>query len=257
MNLIHFPPLTDVILYSYAFYTILAIVVYKLESSGSFNLPYSKFAKTTGMNPRVGMFLIYFLPILAYISTWDQNPNDTSYYKYLTLAMFIFHFGKRCLEVLFLHQFSGKIGIPAVFFITLAYSNIGFLAGSLHNRTPDSVANEIPKVWIVIGVFLFLIGEIGNFYHHLILKRLRTSSEDKAYKIPNDGQFRILVCPHYFYELVAWFAFAMVSTYIDVYFIFIIMAAYLAGRSVRTQIWYREKIPNFPTSRKKIFPYLY
>ncbi|MDZ4725657.1 MAG: DUF1295 domain-containing protein [Leptospira sp.] len=257
MNLIHFPHLTDVVLYTYAFYIFLAIVAFKLESSGSFNLPYSKFAKASGINPRIGMFIIYFLPILAYLSTWGELSEKASFYHYLLLAMFVFHFGKRCLEVLFLHQFSGKIGTVAVVFITFAYSNIGFLSGSLHNRATTEITNQIPMIWMIFGFVLFMVGEVGNLYHHILLRKLRTSSEDKSYKIPSDGLFKILVCPHYFFELLAWLSFAFVSTYIDVYFVFIIMAAYLTGRSKKTKEWYITKVPGFPLERKRIFPFLY
>lgn len=257
MNFLNYPPLSDTTLYTYTFYTFLAIFAFKSESSGNFNLPYSKFASNKGMDPRIGMFIIYFLPILAYFYTWNLPNNPKTSYQYLTLGMFLIHFGKRCLEVLFLHKFSSKIGFIGIFFITLAYSNIGLLTGSLHNQTPPDVITKIPVWWTLFGILLFMGGELGNLYHHFLLTKLREDKGDKSYKIPTKGMFPNLVCPHYFFELISWLGFAVVSTYFDTYFLFLIMTAYLAGRSHTTREWYLKKIPNFPVSRKRILPGIY
>ncbi|TGN10219.1 DUF1295 domain-containing protein [Leptospira ilyithenensis] len=256
MNLITFPALTDAVIYTYGFYIFLSVFVFKLESSGTFNLPYSKFAKGHGVSPKVGMFIIYFLPILAYLYTWNTSDNPKLFYQWITLIAFVIHFGKRCLEVLFLHKFSGKIGMLGVFFITIAYSNIGLITGSLHNHTSESHVTQIPVWWTALGATFFSIGQIGNLYHHILLTKLRSGNE-KEYKIPNQGLFQKLVCPHYFFELVSWLGFAILSTYADSFFILMIMTAYLSGRSNRTREWYIEKLPGFPLERKRILPGIY
>ncbi|GBF49695.1 hypothetical protein LPTSP4_12110 [Leptospira ryugenii] len=255
--MINIPPFSDSVLYSYAFYIFLSIFAFKTESSGFFNLPYSKFNKGKGISPRFGMFIIYFLPILAYWSTGLSLPKHPSPYAILLFLLFAIHFGKRCLEVLFLHKFSGKIGWTAVIFISFAYSNIGFLSGNLHYRSPEGIFESVPSFVTLAGLFLFFLGQAGNLYHHIILRNLRSNSETKEYKVPDKGLFKILVCPHYFFELISWFGFAMVSTYLDMYFVFFIMAGYLAGRSHQTRLWYLANVENFPKDRKRILPYIY
>jgi hypothetical protein len=255
MSLIRFPEITNTIIYTYVFYFFLGLIAFKSESSGIFNLPYSKFAKGKGISPRIGMFIIYFFPILAYYFTYSTSGRPTTLYHVVCLFIFCFHFGKRCLEVLFLHKFSGKIGMLGVFIITIAYSNIGLVVGSLQNSNISAEeANQIPTLLIFFGLGIFLIGQIGNFYHHLLLKKMRTGLE---YTIPTTGMFSKLVCPHYFFELIGWFGIAIVSSFFDAYMILFIMTCYLSGRASKTKDWYLEKFPDFPKSKYKIFPYLY
>lgn len=258
MNWLETPDWNASTIYMYSFYIGLAFVAFLSESSGRFNLPYSKFAKKSGLNPKIGMFIIYFLPILCYIFTFVSNNSPNSIYHLLLLFAFVFHFGKRCLEVLFLHKFSGTIGMLGVVLIAFAYSNIAFLIGNLINKVTTLEKGE-NAAWTVLflGLVIFLIGEGYNFYHHLLLSKLRKSPEDREYKIPNGGLFTYLVCPHYFFELIAWFGLAIMSMYLDVYMILFIMIGYLSGRSDQTRSWYLEKIPTFPKDRKRILPFIY
>jgi hypothetical protein len=258
MNWIQMPEWNTNTIYAYSFYIGLTIIAFVSESTGKFNLPYSKFAKNKGMDPRLGMFIIYFLPILCYILTWTSNHSPNSIYHLVLLFAFVFHFGKRCLEVLFLHKFSGKIGTVGVVFITFAYSNIGLLLGTIQNKVTSLEAGQnAPLLVLGFGFIVFLIGEGYNFYHHLLLSRLRKNSDDKEYKIPEGGLFPYLVCPHYFFELLAWVGLAIMSMYLDVYMIVFIMIGYLSGRSNQTREWYLNRIPTFPKYRKRILPFLY
>ncbi|WCL49571.1 hypothetical protein [Leptospira sp. GIMC2001] len=258
MNWIKFPELTNSVIYTFSFYILLAVIAHVTEASGKFNLPYSKFAGNKGINPRIGMLIIYFLPILIYLVSWINAGKPSTLYHILCLSVFIIHFGKRCLEVLFLHRFSGKIGIWGVIVITIAYSNIAFVFGNLHNSiTKIELAETASGFLLLFGFLIFISGTALNFYHHVLLARLRSDEDDKSYKTPTGGLFKLLICPHYFFELVAWLGIAIVSTYIDSYLIFLIMAGYLSGRSNQTREWYIKKIAGFPMERKRIFPYLY
>jgi len=227
-----------------------------LESTGKFNLPYSKFATNKGISPKVGMFLIYFIPILGYLSTINRI-SSLSPYHWLLLIVFIFHFGKRCLEVLFLHQFSGRIGILGVFFITLAYTNIGIILGNNHERMSFLSQYDLFSFRTILGIITFSIGQMGNLYHHILLRKLRTSTSERKYSIPSGGWFEFLVCPHYFFELISWLGMAILSTHWETYVVFFIMCCYLGGRSARTRAWYAEKFPNFPLGRKRIVPFVF
>ncbi len=249
------PELTDFTIIMYLFYIIFGLVLFNSESKGKYNLPYSKFATSKGISPKIGMFIIYFLPILAYLS-YINFSKDFSFYQIFILIFFIIHFGKRCLEVLLLHKFSGKIGIIGVVFITFAYTNIAVIFGSFTNsQTGFDFSKNVSSIQISIGLLLLLIGQIGNFYHHLILLNLRKASNE--YFIPEKGLFKILVCPHYFFELISWLGLAIGSGFIDAFFVLFIMTCYLMGRSNITKEWYINKFPDFPKTRNRIFPFLF
>ena len=108
---------------------------------------------------------------------------------------------------------------------------------------------------IYIGFLFFILGQSSNLYHHILLSKLR-SGDTKEYKIPEGGLFSLVNCPHYLSEIIAWIGIAIMSKYLIVYGLVFIMSSYLFARSINTSRWYQEKIPNFPTNRKSILPFL-
>jgi len=238
-------------------YILIGFLAFKFESSGKYNLPYSKFSKNKGLPSKYGMFVIYFFPILAYLSQWNFQKNDHTFWEYSNMALFVIHFAKRCLEVLFLHKYSGRINYIAVILITIMYSNIGLLFANLHGSSENG---SIDNNYVYIGIILFSVGQFFNFYHHKILADLRLQKDNSnslEYKIPSKGLFSKVVCPHYFFELVSWLGIAVCSTYVDAYFVFYIMVCYLSGRSHRTREWYYENVPEYPKNRNRIIPYIW
>jgi hypothetical protein len=63
------------------------------------------------------------------------------------------------------------------------------------------------------GVLVFAVGIAGNLYHHYLLSRLRSGSSggDKGHRIPRGGLFELVTCPHYLFEIIGLFGFAMIS----------------------------------------------
>jgi very-long-chain enoyl-CoA reductase len=139
----------------------------------------------------------------------------------------------------------------------MAYTNIGILLGSNHEKMQFLAEYKLSSAQSLFGMIVFIIGQTGNLFHHILLKNLRNSRTDKEYVIPKGGFFEILVCPHYFFELISWLGIAILSTHWESYVVFFIMVCYLSGRSVRTKAWYLEKFNNFPKSRKRIVPFVF
>ena len=108
---------------------------------------------------------------------------------------------------------------------------------------------------LYFGFSLFLLGQISNLYHHILLRKLRNNAV-KEYKIPQGGLFSFVNCPHYLSEIVAWIGIAIMTKYLIVFGLTFVMASYLVGRSINTTRWYKEKIPNFPVDRKSIIPFV-
>ena len=127
------PPLNWIYLALVVLVPMIGIAEYK----GWFQLEYSKFRPTHGgMSSRVGMFILYFVPIPVYLwlaRGWLDHATTT---QWLLSAAMIGHFAKRCLEVLFLHKYSGPIGVLTVVQITLIYSLASALGGYLFARAP-------------------------------------------------------------------------------------------------------------------------
>lgn len=115
-----------------------------------------------------------------------------------------------------------------------------------------------------LSIDLFLIGEIGNFYHHYLLAQLRTSKlnpkmEGKKYIAPRGGLFQFVAAPHYLFELLAWYGIALISEHSNAFLVAISMTSYLSGRAKAQNEWNRSKFTKieWPTSRHNIVPFLF
>lgn len=82
---------------------------------------------------------------------------------------------------------------------TVYFSNTApaqaFLAGPF-------VLGNVPLA-VAIGLAMFVIGQGGNLYHHVLLSQLRSGDAGaaKKYVVPKGGLFESLTCPHYFFEV--------------------------------------------------------
>ena len=116
---------------------------------------------------------------------------------------------------------------------------------------------------LVLGVSIFVIGQLGNFYHHWLLANLRpnsTKAKDEgasAYRIPTSGMFSLVTMPHYTFELVSWLGVAVVAGSLNSLLVVASMTSYLGGRSVATKSWYLKNLKGFPKDRKAIIPFLF
>ena len=234
----------------YLVFTFLAVGMGAGEWMGSTLLKYSKFRAEKGLDARLGMFILYLLPILAALAFALPTLATATLAQAIVLAAICGHFVKRCLEVLFLHKYSGPIDPLTTLMIASFYSLIaGFI--SFLNSWPLPITDNF--FWL--GLLLFVFGETANFSHHKILADLR--KDTKKYILPRGGWFEYVACPHYFFEIVAWVGVALMSRHLFALIALVGMAGYLLARSRKTLAWYREKFPNFPKNRKALIPFLF
>lgn len=244
-----FPEWTTGNIILYGFLALLALGVAPLELNGKAMMAYSKFRQARGIPARLGMFILYFAPILAlYISARDYLPH-ASLIQWVVFLSVLIHFAKRVLESLFLHRYSGPIGLFTTALIAVFYSFASFLIGYL-NRNPI----ETPDVWFYLGGVLFITGIVGNFIHHKILADLRKHSLD--YFIPKNGLFKYVACPHYLFEIFTWTGIFLFSRHLGAALTLGFIVMYLSARSVRTLQWYKEKFADFPPNVKALIPFV-
>ncbi|MBI4063643.1 MAG: DUF1295 domain-containing protein [Elusimicrobia bacterium] len=225
--------------------------------SGKFNTPYSKFSKGGTINMRLAAILVYFSPIVAYTASYIQASSPKSPYHVALLAGFTLHFGKRCLESLFLHKFSRRVGLPVIAVVGFAYTSVAVLAGQLHNaKVPEVYGYAFGPSLLLAGAAVMFFGELLNFYHHYLLAKLRRGQE-REYRVPQGGLFRYVACPHYLAEIVAWFGYALMSRHLEMYGVVFIFTCYLAARSRKTSQWYQKNVPGYPADRRSLVPYLF
>lgn len=106
------------------------------------------------------------------------------------------------------------------------------------------------------GYIIFLVGIIGNFYHHILLSKLRTKGE-KEYKIPQGGLFDFAICPHYLFEILIFVGVSCTSQTLYAISFTLGTTLYLMGRSIATRRWYKSKFDDFPKDIKALIPYIF
>merc|ERR1719201_2761662 len=129
-------------------------------------------------------------------------------------GMLAIHFLKRLFEVFTVHNYTSKTDAPLAGFIGIYYAFCSYIILSLHKLVPATLLN---CGMVKSGLLLFIIGEVGNLYHHIILSNLRKKktntysiSKPKTYVNPTGGLFNLIATPHYLFELLAWLGIACV-----------------------------------------------
>ena len=111
---------------------------------------------------------------------------------------------------------------------------------------------------LTLGLAAFFIGQIGNLYHHILLRNVRTSnqtSRSKAYVVPAGGLFEYVACPHYLCEIIAWSGVALVAPSIHTTLVALWVLSMLSGRSAATSDWYRARFGSaYPSKRRNLIP---
>ena len=169
------------------------------EGFGLMNFGYSKFCglkdRSTLIPGQIGMFALYFpaalvFPLAAIIAGFGTSswPATASAFHRTIAAMVTSHFLKRCVEVQHLHTFSGHTNLLSCLTIALLYLFTAFMfffVAAYRLSSPADVALAVREGFdpnYRVGIAVWLCGISGNFYHHLLLSRLRTPG-DTSYKV--------------------------------------------------------------------------
>lgn len=245
------PPLTGNTLQTV--YTVFQVV---FLFSGLFPpTPYGKFFRRARLqvSSRLGMVIIY-LPafLIACYSFWVRDRVLAGAWNRLDVVnmLLIAHFGKRLLEVLFVHVYSGTLDLlQAMSVITLSYSmNTYMILYCMASISEDDLNPSL----LAPGLALFAVGQVINFYHHYLLASLRTQNQKKntsngkkEYIEPHGGLFSSTCCPHFFGELIAWIGISLLSQHANCWLVTGGMTSYLLGRSYSTTAFYLKKLPSY------------
>jgi very-long-chain enoyl-CoA reductase len=196
--------------------------------------------------------LCIYTPALLVSSFFLMTSPAANGREHLASCLLLAHFGKRVLETLFLHKYSGTMELQTASFIGGFYAFIS-AACLFQQRSVLSYGGDFP-VGSLLAVFA--VGQLGNLYHHYLLSRLRTGP-GTGYVVPTGGLFSLCTSPHYFFELLSWFSFALVCNHLNVFLTAMGMTSYLAGRSVSNQRWSAEKFGEKWKAKKNMIPFIF
>ncbi|KAL9247924.1 hypothetical protein vseg_021301 [Gypsophila vaccaria] len=214
----------------------------------------SKIIPQVNISSKVGMFIMYAPALLFGAASFALFPDEGLRFFLVRWALSL-HFLKRVLEVLFVHRFGGSgVALDTAFTVSFSY----FLSTATMIYT-QHLSQGLPEPSIdlkYVGVGLFLLGIVGNFYHHFILSTLRSTGE-KDYKIPKGGLFNLVICPHYFFEVLGFVGISCIAQTLYSVCYMTGAALYLMGRSYATRKWYLSKFEDFPKDVKMMIPFIF
>ena len=128
------PEPTPLNIFLYLAFTALAAGMGPFDYFGAMPMRYSKFRGEKGIASRAGMFFLYFVPLLAALGFCLPYLTHLSLVQAILLLALLLHYAKRCLEVLFLHKYSGPMDVLTTLsiagFYTLVAAGISALNAS-------------------------------------------------------------------------------------------------------------------------------
>ncbi|RVW59720.1 Steroid 5-alpha-reductase DET2 [Vitis vinifera] len=234
---------------SISFFGVLEILGIHLQYSKLWNAN----SRRIKVSSTAGMLLLYAPACLfGFASFWIFPENG--FRSLLVASALTIHFFKRVLEILFVHKYSGGMVLDSGILISLSYTlstaTMIYIQHLVQGSMEPSIDLKYP------GILLFLVGIYGNFYHHLLLSRLRRKDE-KGYKIPRGGLFHLVICPHYLFEIIGFIGVSFISQTLYASSFTLGTTVYLIGRSYATRKWYLSKFENFPREVKALVPYIF
>ncbi len=137
------------------------------------------------------------------------------------------------------------------------YTRIGthlFTAGS--GQWPAWASSPV----FLSGLALYQFSFWATVHSEYIQRNLRSASpskEEPAYKIPRGGFFELVTSPTYFFELLGWLAFALMTLNPGGLVVFCVSAANLVPRAFQQHEWYLRKFDNYHLlNRKALIPFV-
>lgn len=219
------------------------------------------------MKPRAHNVLSYSMALVTFVavlvvrrSSAPEGFHGAELAAWLGAAMWCLHFVRRTLESAFIHRY-GKPQVPAGDVITEYVYYWGFAAWNA--ATLFGPAYRGPSApWLLLGVGIFTLAELGNARAHLMLRALRPEGTT-ARRVPRGFLFEWVSCPHYLFEILSWVGFAVATqTWAALAFLLLgsgILATWARARHMAYKKDFdgRDGTEPYPARRRALVPYVF
>jgi len=204
--------------------------------------------------------LFTHLPYAASSLTKAQNKENL---EILILLLYLIHFLKRLIEVLKVHIYDTGCNVIEFFGASIYYWGFTVWIGLSCNPT-IGFSGPPNNAFVIVGVLVMLIGEVGNGISHVQLRFLKTRKANKDLVLPKGFLFDYVDCPHYFFEMMSWAGFFLVSWTLAGLCFFLVTVIVLFMRSNEKRVYYMKRYDGKegkkfynPTGRKRLIPFVW
>jgi len=180
-------------------------------------------------------------------------------YTWIPFALWLLHYFNRTFVYPLRIRTTGKkmpliIMLSGILFNCVNAGLNGFFLAEMAKDHYDYSWLTAPTT--LIGILVFFIGLFINWKTDHQLIHLRKPRE-KGYKIPKGFLFDYISSPNLFGEVLEWIGFALIAWNLPALTFAIWTYANLVPRAKNHHDWYLQKFPEYPKTRKVVFPFLY
>lgn len=206
--------------------------------------------------PRAHNLLSYFVTalIMVFCADWAQPQVR------VLGGLWVFHFLRRSAESLWVHRYSGRPVPPSDYLVEYLY----YWGFAYWIATSISELQHGQSSWLTVaGGALFVLGELGNAWAHLALRRLRDARGSDRRSIPKGGPFELVSCPHYSFEICSWLGFALMAQVLGAFAFLLVGSAILSFYAFTRHQNYRKDFDGqegretYPPVRKALVPFIF
>ncbi|KAI9506747.1 3-oxo-5-alpha-steroid 4-dehydrogenase-domain-containing protein [Coemansia spiralis] len=207
------------------------------------------------IGPIIFHYLVYNFPSIFYGRAFEHSEIQRRVY-----ILVMGHFIKRELETAFVHRFShGTMPLLNVFKNSFHYHilsglNLAYWVYGPSSAQGTALAAKLGNPTIIAiftGVFLF--AELSNLSAHITLRNLRPPGT-RVRRIPYGYGFDMVSCPNYLFETLAWVSVAAMTRNLAAVLFLVVSTAQMYIWAIKKHKQYRREFPDYPKSRKAMFP---
>ncbi|KAJ2577220.1 3-oxo-5a-steroid 4- dehydrogenase [Coemansia sp. RSA 1807] len=207
--------------------------------------------------PIIIHYLIYNFSGLFYSQVVEHSEVQRRAY-----FMIMAHFIKRELETAFVHRFShGTMLLLNVFknsghYHLLSGLNLAYWLYSPASAQGTLLAAKLSDPFM-LAVFtgIYLFAEFSNLSTHITLRNLRPPGT-RVRRIPRGYGFDMVSCPNYLFEIIVWVVIMAMTRNLSAVLFVVVSSVQMYFWALKKHKQYRREFPDYPKSRRAIFPFI-
>lgn len=183
------------------------------------------------------------------------------YYRFQARIHIVFfvlweiHYIYRAFIYPFIFRSNEKKTPLSVIFMAIFFNLINSFFNSYYTLKFVNYSEEwIHNPLFICGIILFVGGFSLNIFSET--KLISIKKREGIYRLPEGFPFNILLCPHYFGEIVEWGGWAILTSSLAGLSFFIWTCANLIPRAIHHFRWYSEHYPERLHKRRAVIPFI-